>query len=70
MFVFGDSLSDPGNKNRVTRNSSIYFEGRASNGYVFADILTSCLDLEPTPFTRRGISPNGTNFAKDLVCWD
>ncbi|MEM1170480.1 MAG: hypothetical protein AAGJ08_15710 [Cyanobacteria bacterium P01_H01_bin.35] len=65
MFVFGDSLSDPGNTNEVTRNSSIYFERRASNGYVFADLLASCLDLEPTPFTRGGMSPDGANFAKD-----
>ncbi|MGD1805441.1 SGNH/GDSL hydrolase family protein [Dapis sp. BLCC M126] len=67
MFVFGDSLSDPGNTNGPTKNSSLYFERRASNGYVFTDILASYLDLDPVTFykpDRGGVSSDGANFAK------
>ncbi|NEN88030.1 MAG: SGNH/GDSL hydrolase family protein [Okeania sp. SIO3H1] len=69
MFVFGDSLSDPGNTNGVTiKKPDLYFEGRASNGYVFADILAeSCLGLDPVNFyrpSRGGESSDGANFAK------
>ncbi|MGD1703029.1 SGNH/GDSL hydrolase family protein [Dapis sp. BLCC M229] len=69
MFVFGDSLSDPGNTNGVTiKKPDLYFEGRASNGYVFTDILaSSCLDLDPVTFYkpgRGGVSSDGANFAK------
>ena len=69
MFVFGDSLSDPGNTDGVTiKEPGLYFEGRASNGYVFADILAeSCLGLDPVNFYRPhrgGMSSDGANFAK------
>ncbi|GGA13244.1 SGNH/GDSL hydrolase family protein [Okeania sp. KiyG1] len=67
MFVFGDSLSDPGNTNG-TRNGRRYFERRASNGNVFADILAeSCLDLDPVTYyrpRRGGVSSDGANFAR------
>ncbi|NEQ72327.1 MAG: hypothetical protein F6K23_04080 [Okeania sp. SIO2C9] len=66
MFVFGDSLSYPGNTNG-TRNAGRFFERRASNGYVFTDILASCLDLDPVTFyrpARGGVSSDGANFAR------
>ncbi|NES01382.1 MAG: SGNH/GDSL hydrolase family protein [Okeania sp. SIO2F4] len=66
MFVFGDSLSDPGNTNG-TGNADIYFEGRASNGNVFTDIVASHLELDPLTFykpNRGGARSDGANFAK------
>ncbi|MEM1170479.1 MAG: SGNH/GDSL hydrolase family protein [Cyanobacteria bacterium P01_H01_bin.35] len=66
MFVFGDSLSDPGNTNG-TSNGEIYFERRASNGYVFTDLLASYLELDPLTYYkpgRGGVSSDGANFAR------
>ncbi len=66
MFVFGDSLWDPGNTNG-TSNSNIYFKRRASNGNVFTDILASYLELDPLTFykpSRGGARSYGANFAK------
>lgn len=51
LFVFGDSLSDPGNLFALTGNqfppSPPYFNGRFSNGPIWADLLPNRLGLTP-----------------------
>jgi phospholipase/lecithinase/hemolysin len=73
MYVFGDSLSDPGNVFNATLQATgagspppPYFDGRFSNGPNWIDYLGQNLNLNSTPYTE--ISPatsptQGINFA-------
>lgn len=75
LFVFGDSLSDPGNVFNATKAlgdptkvlppSPPYFDGRFSNGPVWAEYFGNELGLSPTPVTSLGNQPanDGINFA-------
>jgi phospholipase/lecithinase/hemolysin len=75
LFVFGDSLSDPGNVFNATKAlgdptkvlppSPPYFNGRFSNGPVWAEYFGNELGLSPTPVTVLGNQPakGGINFA-------
>ena len=69
IFVFGDSLSDTGNVTAVTGGlipGAPYFQGRASNGPLYVDVLAAGLGLSLTPSrvdtTGDGIG-DGNNFA-------
>ena len=62
LFVFGDSLSDVGNVAEATLGlhpGSHYFDGRFSNGPVYAELLASHLELEPMTASLVG----GNNYA-------
>ncbi len=69
MYVFGDSLSDPGNLFNLTGRQippSPYFNGRFSNGPTWVEYLAQDLNLNPTPYTALtpASNPNqGINFA-------
>jgi phospholipase/lecithinase/hemolysin len=69
MYVFGDSLSDPGNLFNLTGRQippSPYFNGRFSNGPTWVDYLAQDLNLNSTPYTALTpvSNPNqGINFA-------
>jgi phospholipase/lecithinase/hemolysin len=75
LFVFGDSLSDPGNvfnatkvfgdPSKVLPPSPPYFDGRFSNGRVWAEYFGDELGLSPTPVTALGNQPanDGINYA-------
>ncbi len=75
MYVFGDSLSDPGNVFNITKEITgtgfppvPYYEGRLSNGPIWIDALAKKLEFDssPTPSTELapGVTPkNGVNFA-------
>lgn len=68
IYVFGDSLSDPGN---VFQTSLLavgtglpappYFEGRFSNGYLWVDYLSKQLGFQLTPATE--VSPEAAVHA-------
>lgn len=69
IFVFGDSLSDTGNVTVVTGGAVPgvpYYQGRASNGPLYVDVLADGLGLSLTPSRRDtngdGIG-DGNNFA-------
>ncbi|WP_293114689.1 SGNH/GDSL hydrolase family protein [Moorena sp. SIO4G3] len=68
LYVFGDSLSDPGNvfniskaSNQVnptipiTPQSPPYFQGRFSNGPIWVDYLADALDIEVKPSTDLSV---------------
>ncbi len=62
LFVFGDSLSDVGNLDRVTlglQPGDDYFDGRFSNGPVYSELLA--LELGLGPLERS--TADGNNFA-------
>ncbi len=62
LFVFGDSLSDVGNISQATFGSNpgeYYYNGRFSNGPVYAELLASGLGLPPLTHSKSG----GNNFA-------
>lgn len=67
LYVFGDSLSDPGNVFNATGGaippSPPYFEGRFSNGLVWVDYLAQDLGLEVNPFVGNVDPTEGINFA-------
>ena len=79
IYVFGDSLSDPGNVFNVSKQinsvdptspivppSPPYFNGRLSNGPNWVDYLSKDLGLNPTAFTSLASGGNpaqGINFA-------
>jgi phospholipase/lecithinase/hemolysin len=76
LFVFGDSLSDPGNvfnatkalgdPTRVLPPSPPYFNGRFSNGPVWAEYFGNELGLSPAPVTAflgGQSAQDGINFA-------
>lgn len=69
IFVFGDSLSDTGNVSVVTAGAvpgAPYFQGRASNGPLYVDVLAAGLGLPLIPsradLNGDGIG-DGNNFA-------
>lgn len=62
IYVFGDSLSDVGNIDAMTfglRPGSDYFDGRFSNGRVYAELLADKLGLGQLEHSSAG----GNNFA-------
>ena len=63
LFVFGDSLSDTGNVQVFSEGeippSTVYFEGRFSNGPVWIEYLATGLGLPTPEASQRG----GNNFA-------
>jgi cholinesterase len=72
LFVFGDSLSDPGNFFNLsggTNPLAPYAQGRLSNGPVWSEYLAQGLNLTPVPVTllpllggpQAGVQ--GVNFA-------
>jgi len=69
LYVFGDSLSDPGNVYNATLQtfppSPPYFEGRFSDGPLWVDYLGDQLGLKPTLLTTIPSTPptQGINFA-------
>jgi phospholipase/lecithinase/hemolysin len=75
VFFFGDSLTDPGNvfnttkllgdPNQVFPPSPPYFQGRFSNGPVWAETFGKQLGLSPTLVTELGTKAptDGINFA-------
>ncbi len=72
IFVFGDSLSDPGNVFNATRNTGLqlppsppYSDGRFSNGKVWIEYAGDELGLTPTLATElQTTTPTeGINFA-------
>jgi len=69
IYVFGDSLSDTGNVSVLTGGAvpgAPYFQGRASNGPLYDDVLAAGLGLTLTPsrqdLNHDGID-DGNNFA-------
>lgn len=71
IYVFGDSLSDPGNLFNLLGQqfppSPPYSDGRVSNGPVWAEYLAQDLGLSPASFGALTVSPNlalqGINLA-------
>jgi cholinesterase len=68
LYVFGDSLSDPGNFFNLSGGTgplAPYVQGRLSNGPVWSEYLAQSLNLAPAPFTRlpSGGASQGINFA-------
>lgn len=70
IYVFGDSLSDPGNTFEATQENippPPYYDGRFSNGPNWIDYLGQDLGLNPTPVTdviSGSAQPTeGINFA-------
>jgi phospholipase/lecithinase/hemolysin len=68
IYVFGDSLSDPGNDFNLSGSPPPpYFNGRFSNGPNWIDYLSQDLGLNPTPYTKLGVGgvipTQGINFA-------
>ncbi|MGL5083014.1 MAG: SGNH/GDSL hydrolase family protein [Microcoleaceae cyanobacterium] len=67
VYVFGDSISDPGNLFNLTGgaipDNPLFFEGRFSNGLTWVEQLTPQLGLSPSPFVGVAPSPDGVNFA-------
>src|SRR5262245_6310055 len=64
VIVFGDSLSDPGNLFAVTGGAippSPYFEGRFSNGPVWAELLADALDVPMRNYAFGGARTGRTN---------
>jgi phospholipase/lecithinase/hemolysin len=62
LIVFGDSLSDVGNVKQSSFGLipvSAYYQGRFSNGPVYAELLATALELGPLTHSRSG----GSNFA-------
>ena len=86
LVVFGDSLSDVGNIADATADfpfvsptpGPYYYEGRFSNGPVYAETLASGLDLPPPLYSRDGgnnfayggAKTSGTGFPNNLVIRD
>ncbi|WP_337885111.1 SGNH/GDSL hydrolase family protein [Fischerella thermalis] len=69
IYVFGDSLSDPGNLYNATKSqippSPPYSDGRLSNGQVWVEYLGDELGLFPTLFTelKNSTPTDGINYA-------
>ncbi|ERT09222.1 PEP-CTERM -sorting domain protein [Lyngbya aestuarii BL J] len=67
IFVFSDSLSDPGNifeaTNGAVPENPLSFGGRFSNGPVWTEYLSPKFGLNPTPFTSPVQSSDGTNYS-------
>ena len=72
IFIFGDSLSDPGNLFNLSGGTNpppVFFEGRFSNGPVWSEHFAEALGLEPelwikSPDQKIQVIPSdGINFA-------
>ena len=67
IFVFGDSLSDPGNIFNLTGGAvpenPLSYGGRFSNGPIWTEYFTPKFGLNLSPVTSPVQSPDGTNFA-------
>ncbi len=71
IYIFGDSLSDPGNLFALSNNTfpptPSYFEGRFSDGPVWIDYLGDGLGLTPATLVQASTNPltaaQGINFA-------
>lgn len=70
LYIFGDSLSDPGNLFALSGNTfppPPYFEGRFSNGPLWSDRLGEGLGLTPATIAQALNDPlstaQGVNFA-------
>ncbi len=67
IYIFGDSLSDPGNLFSITEGTipanPAYPEQRFSNGLVWSEYFTPKFRLYPSPFTQTLCSADGINFA-------
>jgi cholinesterase len=72
LYVFGDSLSDPGNFFNLSGGTNAlppYVQGRLSNGPVWSEYLAQSLNLAPAPFTILPLlggpqaATQGINFA-------
>jgi cholinesterase len=72
LYVFGDSLSDPGNVFNLsgsTQPPAPYVNGRFSNGLVWSEYLAQGLNLAPIPVTAvpfvggPQFAPQGINVA-------
>jgi phospholipase/lecithinase/hemolysin len=86
LVIFGDSLSDVGNVSQATAGlpfvprtpGPYYYNGRFSNGPVYAEALASGLDLPPLVHSRSGgdnfahggAKTSGTSFPNSLVVRD
>ena len=67
IYIFGDSLSDPGNLFSITQGEipahPTYPQQRFSNGLVWSEYFTSKFGLYPKPFAHDGLAEDGINFA-------
>ncbi|EAW36417.1 SGNH/GDSL hydrolase family protein [Lyngbya sp. PCC 8106] len=67
IFVFSDSLSDPGNISNLTGGAvpenPLSFDGRFSNGPVWIEYLSPKLGLNPSAFTSPVQSSDGINYS-------
>lgn len=70
LYVFGDSLSDPGNLFALSLGlfpPAPYFQGRTSNGLVWSEYFATLLGLSPAGLAALQANPNaltqGINFA-------
>ncbi|MDY7022455.1 MAG: SGNH/GDSL hydrolase family protein [Cyanobacteriota bacterium] len=67
IFIFSDSLSDPGNLSAITNGevpeNPLSFEGRFSDGLVWTEYFTSLLGLDPSPVTSPVQSSDGVNYS-------
>jgi phospholipase/lecithinase/hemolysin len=86
LFVFGDSLSDVGNIEQATASfpfvpptpGPYYYDGRFSNGPVYAEFLAAGLELPSVVHSRAGggnfahggAKTSGTGFPNNLVVRD
>ncbi|KAI8326526.1 hypothetical protein GQ54DRAFT_319142 [Martensiomyces pterosporus] len=58
LIVFGDSLSDNGNTAALTHNSTGYWQGHASNSYVWNEYVAKLLDLKLENHAYGGATSN------------
>jgi outer membrane lipase/esterase len=86
LVVFGDSLSDMGNVSDATASipfiattpGPYYYDGRFSNGPIYAESLAVGLGLPPLSYSRDsgndfaygGAKTSGTGFPNNLVVRD
>jgi len=64
LVVFGDSLSDTGNLNRITHGQSprsdVSWHGRASNGPIWVDKIAARLRIQVRDYAYGGATTNNT----------
>jgi phospholipase/lecithinase/hemolysin len=67
IYIFGDSLSDPGNLFSMTKGeipaNPPYPQQRFSNGLVWSEYFSAKFGLYPKPFTHSCWAEDGINFA-------
>ncbi|MGB3403121.1 MAG: SGNH/GDSL hydrolase family protein [Microcoleaceae cyanobacterium] len=67
IYIFGDSLSDPGNLFSITQGeipaSPSYPQQRFSNGLVWSEYFAAKFGLSPKPFAHSLACEDGINFA-------